>query len=124
VPYWLDQLRQVLRDFYPPDGPADVVGYLKGSGDPNVWSLMALRQKPQHLILGSLPPTRETWVAAGKPGQDPIQTIHTRDLDRLIVLYGGFIYRPWGRIELLDAEALKYYQSSTIDSFRRNRPVH
>jgi len=94
VPYWLDQLRGVLRDFYPPDVPADVVGYLKGSGDPNVWRLMALQQKPQHLILRSLLPTRETWVAAGKPGQDPIQTIHARTLDGFIVLYGGFIYRP------------------------------
>jgi hypothetical protein len=31
VPYWPDQLRDVLRAFYPPEGPADVLGYLKGS---------------------------------------------------------------------------------------------
>jgi hypothetical protein len=120
---WLDQLRHVLGDYYPPDGPADVVGYLKGSGDPNVWRVKALQHKPQHMVLGSVLPTREEWEAAGKPGQDAVQTIRPKDLDGFIILYSGVMIRtPWGRIELLDADALKYYQSSTIDSFTRNLP--
>jgi len=123
VAYWLNQLREVLRDYYPPDGPADVVGYLKGSGDPNDWRMKALQQKNQFMILGSIPPTKEEWAAAGKSSQDPIQTIHPKDLDGLIILYGGFMIRtPWGRIHLIDAETLKYYQSSTIDNFRSKRP--
>lgn len=124
--YWLDQLRGVLSDYYPPDGPAGVLGYLRGSGDPNVWHVMALQNKFQHMILGSLPPATEDWVAAGKPSsKDPIQTIRTADIDkdpRFIILFGGFVRRPWGRIELLDADALKYYQSTTIDRFRYNKP--
>lgn len=123
--YGLDRLREVLCDYYPADGPADVVGYLKGSGDPNIWRVMARQQQPQLMVLGSLPPTQEDWVAAGKPStQDPIQTIHTKDLDGFIILYGGFVRRPWGRIELVDADATKYYQSSTIDNFRNNRLRH
>jgi|HubBroStandDraft_1064217.scaffolds.fasta_scaffold09699_3 hypothetical protein len=120
--YGLDKLREVLCDYYPADGAADVVGYLKGSGDPNVWRLMARQQQPQMVVLGSLPPTPEDWVAAGKPSaQDPVQTIHTKDLDGFIILYGGFVRRPWGRIELVDADATRYYQASTIDNFRNNR---
>jgi hypothetical protein len=123
VPSWLDQLREVLRDFYPPDGPADVLGYLKGSGDPNVWRLKALQNKPQLLILGSIPPSTREWEAAGKPGSDQIQTIlNTHMSGGFIVLYGGMIYRPWGRIEIVDDDALKHYQSATINTFRRQIP--
>jgi hypothetical protein len=43
---WLDQLLEVLRDFYPQDGPQGVIGYLKGSSDPNVWRMKAVQQKP------------------------------------------------------------------------------
>jgi hypothetical protein len=119
--YGLDKLREVLGDYYPADGAADVVGYLKGSGDQNVWRVMAMQQQPQMIVLGSLPPTQEDWVAAGKPStQEAIQTIHTKDLDGFILIYGGFVRRPWGRIELVDADAIKCYQSSTIDRFRRN----
>jgi hypothetical protein len=121
----MEQLRGVLSDYYPPDGPAGVLGYLKGSGDPNVWYVMSSQNEAQHMILGNLPPTQEDWMAAGKPSNlDQIQTIYTDLFDkdpRLVVLYGGFVRRPWGRIELLDADALKYYQSATIDSFRRNK---
>lgn len=117
----LDKLRAVLADYYPADGPADVVGYLKGSGDANIWRVMAMQNQPQMIVLGSNPPAQEDWVAAGKPlAQDPIQTVHAGDLEGFILIYGGFVRRPWGRIELADADAIKYYQSSTIDRFRRN----
>ena len=118
--YGLDRLREVLSDFYPDDGQADVVGYLKGTADANIWRVMARQQPAQMIVLGSVPLTQEEWVAAGKPSrQDPIQTIHTKDLDGFVIIYGGFmVSRPWGKIELVDADAIKYYQSSTIDKFR------
>ena len=125
MPSWRDQLYRVLRDYYPPDGPVDVVGYLKGGGGPEVWRLKAFQNRPEHMILGSVQPTREAWEAAGKSSQDVIQTVHTHDLDGFIILYCGVIGRtPWGRIEILDADAFKNYQSSTIDVFRRNLPRH
>jgi hypothetical protein len=124
VPYWPDQLREVLRAFYPPEGPADVLGYLKGSGDPNIWRLKAMQHKPQFLILGSTPPTAEEWVNAGKPGPDPIQTVCTNDLWGFIILHGALNPRPWGRIEIVDMEALNNYQSTTIDKFRHELARH
>ena len=120
--YWFDQLREVLRDFYPQGSPADVVGYLQGSADPNVWRLMlSQRQRAQQMILGSVLPSNKEWSAAGVANRGQIQTIHLRDLNGFIVLYDGVVFRPWGRIELLSDEALKHYHT-TIESFRRNLP--
>ena len=120
--YWLEQLLEVLRDFYPPDGPEGVIGYLKGTDDPNTWRLMAVQRKPQFLILGSTPPTQQEWVDAGKPYREPIRTVRREHLDGLIILYAGGSPRPWGRIETLDDDAIKYYQDSTINPIRRNFP--
>jgi len=122
MPYWIDQLRAVLSDYYPQDGPADVVGYLRGSPDPNVWRLMlAQRQRHQMLILGSLPPSAEEWSAAGVSQRGEVQTIRLNDLSGFIVLYGGAVLRPWGQIAVLSNEALQHYQA-TIENFRRNLP--
>jgi len=98
--HWFDQLRAVLRDYYPQEGPADVVGYLRGSADPNVWRIMRFQQERHQMItLGSAPPTKEEWSAAGVGNRGGTQTIRLNDLDRFIVTYAGFILRPWGRIE-------------------------
>ncbi|MFZ0707371.1 MAG: hypothetical protein WAM71_17355 [Candidatus Korobacteraceae bacterium] len=122
MPYWIDQLRAVLSDYYPQNGPADVVGYLRGSADPNVWRLMlAQQQRHQMLILGSLPPSAEEWSAAGVNQRSEVQTIRLNHLSGFIVLYGGAVLRPWGQIAVLSNEALQHYQA-TIESFRRNLP--
>jgi|HubBroStandDraft_2_1064218.scaffolds.fasta_scaffold1454982_1 hypothetical protein len=121
VAHWLDQLRGVLSEFYPPEGPANVVGYLKGSDDPNVWRIKALQyEKPQMLVLGNTPPDAQRWVDAGKfgPADGPVSTVYPEKLNGFIIIYGGFGPLPWGRIELLDNDALTHYQSSTIDAFR------
>ncbi len=119
---WFDRLRDVLRDFYPNDGPADIVGYLQGSANPNVWRMMLTQQqRHQMLILGSAPPTNEEWSAAGVASRGQIQTIRFGDLNGFIVLYAGAVYRPWGCIAILSTEALKNYHA-TIESFRRNLP--
>jgi len=73
------------------------------------------------LILGSLLPTNQEWSAAGVANRGLIQTIRQKDLDGFIILYGGAVYRPWGSIGLLSAEALKNYHL-TIENFRRNLP--
>ncbi len=122
MPNWFDQLREVLHTFYPPNGPANVVGYLQGSASPAIWrSMQTQQQRHQMLILGSQPPTQEEWSAAGVANRGQIQTIRLQNLDGFIVLYGGAVYRPWGSIAILSAEALKNYHL-TIENFRRNLP--
>jgi hypothetical protein len=37
---WFDQLKQSLPAYYPTAGPADVVGYLRGSVYPGAWRNM------------------------------------------------------------------------------------
>jgi len=123
VKHWFDQLRAVLSDYYPQDGKKDVVGYLRGSKDPNIWRIMRFQQhKHQMLLLGSEPPTQSEWAAAGVGGRTDTNIVFLGDLDNLIVLYGGFmVTRPWGQIHERTPEALQHYQG-TIDSFRRNMP--
>jgi hypothetical protein len=65
---WFDQLKQVLAAYYPAAGSPDVVGYLRGSVDPNVWRNMETANKRnQMVVLGSKRPTYDDWVAAGVP---------------------------------------------------------
>lgn len=73
------------------------------------------------LILGSTPPTKEEWSAAGVGNRGETQAIRLNDLNGFIVTYAGFVLRPWGRIEELSAEVLRNY-SNTLSSFERNRP--
>ena len=55
--HWFGQLRATLRGYYPQSGPADVVGYLRGSADPKVWRIMHFQRKRHPMIiLGSTPP--------------------------------------------------------------------
>ncbi len=121
---WLEQLRTVLRDYYPANQPQDIVGYLRGSKSPEIWRQMRDdRQRHQMLLLGSVAPTQAEWAAAGVAGRGNTNIVYVRDLTGLIVLYGGFmVTRPWGQIYPYSAEAMQHYQTSTLDSFRRNMP--
>ena len=99
---WFDQLKNALAAYYPPGQPGDIVGYLQGSASPMIWRSMALGDRPrnQMMILGSLPPTQEAWVAAGVAQRDQIQVIRFAALNGFIVLYGGFVLRPQVTIQV------------------------
>ena len=119
---WFDQLKNALAAYYPPGQPGDIVGYLQGSASPMIWRSMALGDRPrnQMMILGSLPPTQEAWVAAGVAQRDQIQVIRFAALNGFIVLYGGFVLRPWGKIFESSHDRLTQGFSSSLDSWRRN----
>jgi len=53
---WFQQLRAALPAYYPPGSPADVVGYLQGSGNPIP---LRAEQTPDAVVI------RETDIAAG-----------------------------------------------------------
>ena len=78
--------------------------------------------REQMIILGSVPPNNEDWVAAGVAQRRAIQTIRYADLNTFIVTYGGFIRRPWGKISTLSMELVRDYGSVTIPQFKRNAP--
>ncbi len=121
---WFNQLRQVLSNYYPPDRPADIVGYLQGSASPAVWRSMDQGDRPrqQMIVLGSVEPTQEEWVAAGVAQRGEIQTIRLSSLNGFIILYGGFMLRPWGKIFTASNDALTIGFRASLDSWRRNAP--
>ena len=119
---WFDRIKLALPEYYRSDRPNDIVGYLRGSVDPSVWRGMEATGRNQMLLLGNVEPDREDWEAAGvaqRAGQAQSVTIKT--LNGFVVLYAGFIRRPWGRIHVTSAEALTNYQLQ-IDSWTRNKP--
>jgi hypothetical protein len=119
---WFQQIRQVLQAYYVAGQPEDVVGFLRGNGSPMQWRGMATADPPhnQMLILGNQEPTREEWDAAGV-GQRGVQfTVTTGMLTGFIVLYAGFMYRPWGRIHLIDGDALAIGFPGSLRSWQAN----
>jgi len=120
---WFDQLRQALAAYYPAGSDATIVGYLQGSVDPAVWRSMETAQnRNQMLILGSLPPTTAEWQAAGVAQRGQVQTVTTTLMAGFIVLYGGFILRPWGKIFIMDDDARDIGFPAALRSFRANMP--
>jgi len=127
---WFDQIRQALPDYYPDSGASDIVGYLRGSISPKVWRQMETDQnRNQMLILGSTEPTLEEWTAAGVASRlddGPSQVVRLNSLAGFIVLYGGFMLRPWGKICISDRDALNLGFPASIRSwtqeYRRRRP--
>jgi hypothetical protein len=117
---WFAQIRQVLRDYYFPDRPADIVGYLRGNDTPGQWRAMASAGYYQFLILGNTEPTPEEWVAAGVAQRDSQSTITTGMLSGFIVLYGGFMLRPWGRIHTMSGDALTLGFPGSLRDWRVN----
>jgi len=119
---WFPQVRQTLAAYYPASQPADIVGYLQGSANPMVWRSMAQGSPARHqmLILGSVPPTQEEWIAAGVAQRQEIQTIRLPALAGLIVLYGGFMLRPWGEIHPASHDALTLGFPAALASWQRN----
>jgi hypothetical protein len=119
---WFDDIKRALSAYYQP-GTTDVVGYLRGSKDPNVWRSMEQTQnRNQMILLGSKPPTAQDWAAAGVAQRGADQTITIRDLAGFIVLYGGFNRRPWGKIFILDDEALAHFPGQVASWKGNYRP--
>lgn len=117
---WFEQLKLCLPEYYK-GGRSDVVGYLRGSASPLIWQQMEAR-RPQMLILGNTEPNYEDWVAAGVPHKVGETRVVTFDLCvNFIILYAGFMRRPWGSIVTQSADALKAFPGS-LDSWKRNRP--
>ena len=120
---WFEQLRQTLADYYPAGTDRTIVGYLQGSSSPAVWTDMAnSRSKHQMLILGSLEPTKEDWSAAGVAQRGNVQVIRIDDLAGWIVLYGGFIRRPWGELHEATADALTIGFPGSLQRWKANAP--
>jgi hypothetical protein len=78
--------------------------------------------QPRHqmIILGSVEPTRDDWVAAGVGMRGEQQTIRFDGLNGFIVLYGGFMYRPWGQIHLATPDAVTIGFPSSLNDWKRN----
>ncbi len=121
---WFAQLKETLARYYPADRPADIVGYLKGSTSPTVWMHMEkLQNRNQMIILGSVEPSAKEWSAAGVEERGLSQEIKIGMLDGFIILYGGFVYRPWGKITIKDDDCLKYGFPGSLRSWKTNMPT-
>jgi hypothetical protein len=122
-------MRAVLAAYYLPGRPADLVGYLRGNGSPGQWRSMASANPPHHqmLILGNTEPTNEEWTAAGVGQRGARFAITTGMLSGFIILYGGFMLRPWGQIHIADNDArtigfpaaLRHWETNTPRNRRR-----
>src|SRR5690606_14077092 len=96
---WLDEIKAVLPGWYSSERPDDVVGYLQGSKQPSVWLEMAVqRNRHQMMLMGNIEPTKQEWEAAGVMHRGQVQTVSVSDLQGFVILYGGFMLRPWGQI--------------------------
>lgn len=118
---WFDQLRRALQAYYPPGRDADIVGYLQGSDSPDVWRSMEMGtpSRQQMIVLGGVEPNQEEWVAAGVAQRGQVREIRLTSLSGMIVLYGGFMLRPWGKIFIADNDAVRGFPAS-LENSRRN----
>lgn len=120
---WFEQLRQALSSYYPAGGDRTIVGYLQGSSSPHVWAQMERTQsRHQMLILGSEPPTPQDWVAAGVNQRGSVQVIRIGTLGGWVVLYGGFMRRPWGELHEATPDALTIGFPGSLQRWRMNAP--
>lgn len=117
---WFDDLKTALPAYYPGGANDTIVGYLRGNASPAQWRAMAVTGRHQMLILGSAPPTNGDWVAAGVAQRAAQATIQINQLTGFIVLYGGFMYRPWGQIFEMDNDALTIGFPGSIRSWLAN----
>ncbi len=119
---WFDQVKQALPGYYRNDRPADIVGYLRGSPNAMIWRQMEQGPRPrnQMLILGNTEPTRDEWIAAGVEQRGEAHVIRYATLNGFIVLYAGFMIRPWGRIHTASHDALTLGFPASLNDWKRN----
>ncbi|MEM9224406.1 MAG: hypothetical protein AAGB11_18680 [Pseudomonadota bacterium] len=118
---WVQQMKAVLAGHYDPTVDASILGYYRGSSGAGVWKDMAAHGSGQMVILGNRPPTKEEWDAAGvgqRGGQDVVLKTHM--LSGFIILYGGFMYRPWGHIAEMSQDALTLGFPGSLRSWKAN----
>jgi hypothetical protein len=115
---WFDELKNALPGYYSKNDT--IVGYLRGNSTAAEWRSMERQGYQQMIILGSTPPTQAQWVAAGVAGRGTQSTIQISQLTGFIILYGGFMLRPWGKIFELDNDALTIGFPSSLQSWQRN----
>ncbi len=118
--HWFERLKNCLALHYDPSFPKDVVGFLQGSQDRNVWLKMAEAGSGQMLVLGNRPPSSKEWEAAGVAQRHNIQEIKIKDLNGFVIVYGGFMYRPWGHIVVSTSGIMGDAFSASIQSWTRN----
>lgn len=114
---WFDDLKTTLPAWYA--GGGNIVGYLRGSASPSVWRSME-RASGQMIVLGSKRPSKEEWDAAGVGQRGEEQVITLDKLAGFIILYGGFMYRPWGHIYSLTPQTQATFTNSSLASWKRN----
>jgi hypothetical protein len=116
---WFDDLKNTIPAFYQSPATDTIVGYLRGSATPAEWITQEQFDKPQMMILGSIPPTEKDWLAAGVAQRGTTTTIQITMLAGFIVLYGGFVYRPWGKIYQQDDDALNIGFPAALQTWKR-----
>lgn len=118
---WIAQMKGVLGAHYDVAGDQSILGYYRGTAGPAVWRAMDQAGSGQMIILGNRPPTKEEWDAAGvgqRGGQEVI--VKTHQMSGFIILYGGFMYRPWGHIVEMDNDALTLGFPGALRSWKAN----
>lgn len=117
---WITQLKEALRDHYDPARNEDIVGYLRGTGSAAAWRQMDEAGRGQMIVLGNRPPTEEEWVAAGVAQRVGEVTVTSAMLKGFMILYGGFMYRPWGHIVVPNEDVRTLGFPGSLGSWRRN----
>ena len=118
---WFQQLKEALSAYYDDSDP-NIVGHLRGSASPSLWRTMAQRSSGQMIILGTQVPTKKEWEAAGVWQRPAEQVITIDQLSDFIILYGGFMYRPWGHITLCSTDAQNIGFPGSLTRWKRNDP--
>ena len=103
---WFQQLRAALPAYWP-SGAGRHRGLPAGQRNPLDWRRLIQDGREQMIVLGSVPPSNEDWVAAGVAQRGPFRPFATADLATFIITYGGFIRRPWGKISTLSMELVR-----------------
>lgn len=114
---WFDDLKACLGPHYTSAFAPDIVGYLQGSPSPTVWQAMDQAGSGQMIVLDNRPPSAAEWQAAGVAQRNQVQEIRLAALAGFIVVYGGFMFRPWGHVVVADPQINFPAQ---LDSWRRN----
>ena len=117
---WIIQMKSTLRDHYDPARDESIVGFLRGTGNPAIWRSMHGAGSGQMIILGNRPPSNEDWIAAGVAQRGTEVTVTTPMLLGFMVLYGGFMFRPWGHIVVPNSDVLTYGFPGSLQSWQRN----
>ena len=117
---WFDDLKTAMPAFYPGGVTDSIVGYLRGNSTPAQWRSMEASGYQQMIILGSMPPTQQDWVAAGVGQRGMQSAIQIGQLTGFIVLFGGFPQRPWGKIFVVDKDALTIGFPASIRQWKQH----